>query len=117
MYIFAFEDRMVTLSQWRDVRSTLVADWFEEGTNYPNVSVCIANYPSQTPSCIFSIPSLVHLRDVEINVTHNTERLFPYGNLTRDLSFHGVTDGVVEISSAEDIPFFNGYYRNIHVSS
>ena len=114
LYNLTFEDREVTLSQLREVSTTVVADWFREGMNYLNISVCISNNAS-TPSCISSIPRSLHLQNVEITVAHNTLKLFPYGGLTRDSSFHGVTHGVVEYSPPEDIPFFSGYYRSIHV--
>ena len=114
LYTFMFEDREVSLSQWREVSTTLVADWFREGTNYLNISVCISNNAS-TPSCISSIPRSLHLQSVESTVEHNTLKLFPYGGLTRDSSFHGLTHGVVEYSPPKDIPFFSGYYKSIHV--
>ena len=115
LYTFMFEDREVSLSQWREVSTTLVADWLREGANHLNISVCISNNAS-TPSCIpHGIPRTLHLQNVEITVAHNTLKLFPYGGLTRDSSFHGVTHGVVEYSPPEDIPFFSGYYRSIHV--
>ena len=115
LYTLVFEDREVSLSQAREVNTTLVADWFREGTNHLNISVCISNNAS-TPSCIDSIPRNLLLQNVEINVTHNTLKLFPYGGLTRDSSFRGVTHGVVEYSLQEEIPFFSGYYRSFYVS-
>ena len=118
LYNLTFEDREVTLSQSREVSTTVVADWFREGTNYLNISVCISNNAS-TPSCLpssLSIPQAIHLQDIEIYVTQNTSKLFPYGRLTRDFSFHGVTDGSAEYSLPQEIPFFSGYYRSFHAS-
>ena len=103
---------MVILSE--RVNNTLVADWFMEGSNFPNVSVCLSNYPNDTCNTT-AIPSIIDLGNMEISVQHNTSRLFPYGTLTRDSSFHGVTDGIVGHYSPEEIPFFSGYYRNLYV--
>ncbi len=115
MYTFTFEDRRVVLSE-ELVRNTLVAEWLQEGINSPNISVCRSNYRSRVCNAS-SIPVMIDLGSVEIDVEHNSARLFLYGNLTRDLSFHGVTDGVAETHAPlEEIPFFSGYYRNLYVS-
>lgn len=116
LYTLTFDNRTETLAEWQEVRNTVVADWLEEGISMPQISVCRSNYPRKTCN-LNSIPQILDLGNVTILVTHNTERLFPYDNLTSDRSFHGVTDGVVEIRSSTEIPFFQGYYRSIHVSN
>ena len=113
LYNFTFENRTVILSE--RVNNTLVADLFMEGSNSPNVSVCMSNYSNRDTCNTTAIPLTIDLGIVEISVQRNTSRLFPYGTLTRDSSFHGITDGIAEHYFPEEIPFFGGYYRSLYV--
>lgn len=104
LYTLTFEDRTSLLSDLVEVNNTLVAEWFREGINSLNISVCRYLTSTSRFTCNpTSIPMMIHLNNLEILVLHNTSRLFPYGSLTRDPSFYSVTDGVVETYPSEEI--------------
>ena len=117
LYNITFENRTsVLLTQQPGERNSLVAEWFEEGENYVNISVCRLNPPRRV--CYpYSIPLMVNLENVTVFVRHNTSKFFPYGDLTQDQSFSRGTliEGTTSITPPDEIPFFEGNYRILHV--
>lgn len=117
LYNITVGTRSVLLSERYQVINTLVAEWFEEGINLAHIVVCRHDYYSNYNVCASALNSVsLDLGTIEIILRPNTARLFPFGNLTGDLSFDGVVDGAVEIQPPNSIPFFNSYYRNLYVS-
>ena len=60
--------------------------------------------------------STTNLGLVTVIVLPSTERLFPYGEVTSDMSFRGVLDGAVPVYPSDSIPFYSTYYRKLFVS-
>ena len=116
LYNFTFENRSVVLTTQPRERNSLVAEWFEEGDNFVNISVCRLN-PSRRECNPNSIPLAVNLENVAVFVRHNTTKFFPYGNLTQDSIFPGgiLNEGVVALTPPDEIPFFQGNYRILYV--
>lgn len=117
LYNLTFEDRTVLLTE-QLLREYLVAEFFREGRNFlPNITVCRLNSPRMECDPL-SLPLVVRLVNVTIQVMHNRDRFFPYGPATDDQSVHGVIDGTVLMTppSGFAIPFFQGNYRALYVS-
>lgn len=96
-------------------RNSLVAEWFEEGENHVNITVCRLQ-PPRLECNPTSIPVSVVFENVTVLVLHNTSKFFPYGDLTVDNSFRGINEGSTTLTPSDDVPFFEGSYRTIYVS-
>lgn len=113
LYNFTFADRISLLTN--NERNNLVAEWFEEGFTFSELSVCKLNSSGLKSCNMRSVPIMVNLENVTIHVRHNTNKLFPFGHQTRDSSFQSVIERTVAIALPEEIPFYQGNYRNLYV--
>ena len=114
LYNFTFPNRAVVFTEQPGERNSLVAEWFEEGYNSVNISICRLDPPRRVcdPN---SIPLAVNFVNVIVFVRHNTSKFFPYGVLTQDSIVQGLNEGTLSLAPPDEIPFFRGSYRILYV--